>query len=380
MSQILTQQLMDSAVTDYRYLHEHPEISWQEFNTAGYIKNRLDQLNIETLNYEMPRVVGYVRGTKGNKTIALRADMDALTIHEDSGKPYASKIDGISHACGHDGHVAVLLTVARWLSENAVEPNVKLIFQPSEEIEPSGAKDLVDKGVLDDVDAVYGIHLWQRLEKGKIGLSHGAMMGSSDDFMITVEGAGGHAALPHRTIDPTYICSHIIQGLQTIVSRETSPAETKVISIGSIQAGSTFNSIPSSAVMKGTVRGFSTDVVDFVEQRIGEIVDGICRTFNATGTLNYIKGTPPLINHYEESNRVEKIVKREFEADTFVQMPLEMIAEDFSHYLLEKPGAFIFVGMGGPSSRFPHHHSKFEVDESVFGEAVKLFIEIVRDY
>lgn len=135
-----------------------------------------------------------------------------------------------------------------------MRPNVKLIFQPSEEIEPSGAKDLVDKGVLDDVDAVFGINLWQTLEKGKIGLSHGAMMGSSDDFLITVDGAGGHAALPHRTVDPTYICSHIIQGLQTIVSRETSPAETKVISVGSIQAGSTFNSIPSSAVMKGTVR------------------------------------------------------------------------------------------------------------------------------
>lgn len=382
MSQMTFQELATEAIQDYRHLHQRPELSWQEFETAAYIKKRLEVLEIKVLDYELPRVVGYIEGAAGTETIALRADMDALPVQEEGDKSFKSQNDGVSHACGHDGHIAVLLAAAKWLSEHhtEIQPNVKLIFQPSEEIEPSGAKDLIDRGVLDDVDVIYGIHLWQNLEKGKIGLSHGAMMGSSDDFEINVEGTGGHASMPHKTVDPTYICAHIIQALQTIVSRNTDPIDTKVISIGSLQAGNTYNSIPNTVTMKGTVRGFSTEVVDFIEQRMNEIVGGICQTFHAKGTLNYIKGTPPLINHFEQSNRVEQIIKREFKKDSFAQIPLEMGGEDFSHYLQHKPGAFIFVGMGGEKSRFPHHHSNFEVDETVFEDAIRLFIQIVKDY
>lgn len=375
-------KLTAEAIEDRRYLHQYPELSWQEYETAKYVKQRLESLNIELMDYSLPRVIGYIKGTQDEETIALRADMDALPVQEEGEKIYQSQNEGVSHACGHDGHIAVLLAAAKWLSKNKKEisPNIVLIFQPSEEIEPSGANDLIEKGVLKNVDAVYGFHLWQGLEKGKIGLSHGPMMGSSDDFIITIEGSGGHGSMPHATVDPTYICSHVIQALQSIVSRNTDPIQTKVISIGSIEAGKTYNIIPNTVTMKGTVRGFSIEVVDYIEKRMREIISGICHSFHAKGTLEYIKGTPPLINHVEQSRRVEQIVRREFKDGVFKEIPPVMSAEDFSHYLLHRPGAFAFVGMGGENSKYPHHHARFEIDEEVLADAIELIIQIVRDY
>lgn len=374
----LTAQVME----DRRHFHRYPELSWQEFETAKYIKKRLSKLNIELLDYPLPHVVGYIKGTNGSKTIALRADMDALPVQEEGDKPYLSKHSGVSHACGHDGHMAVLLGVAAWISENRenISPNIVLLFQPSEETEPSGAADLVKKGALDGVDAVYGLHLWQGLEKGKIGLAHGPMMASSDEFEITIEGSGGHGSTPHTTVDPIYISSHIIQALQAIVSRNTDPNETKVISVGSIEAGKTFNIIPDTVTMKGTVRAFSLETNNYIEKRIREITEGICKTFHAKGMVEYIKGTPPLINHTEESRRVESAVQKAFGNDVFEEMKPIMGAEDFANYLLHKPGAFAFVGMGGEKSQYPHHHARFDIDEDALPVAMKLMIQIIKDY
>ncbi|GAB3805940.1 M20 metallopeptidase family protein [Virgibacillus kimchii] len=374
--------LTAQAVEDRRYFHRYPELSWEEFETATFIKKRLQKLHIEILDYPLPHVVGYIEGAEGNQTIALRADMDALPVKEEGDKPYQSNKPGISHACGHDGHMAVLLGVAEWLVQHhdQISPNIVLLFQPSEETEPSGAADLVEKGALDDVDAVYGLHLWQGLEKGKIGLAHGPMMASSDEFEITIQGSGGHGSTPHTTVDPIYISSHMIQALQAIVSRNTDPNETKVISVGSIEAGKTYNIIPDTVTMKGTVRAFSLETVHYIEKRIREVTEGICSTFHATGKVNYIKGTPPLINHEEESGRVEHAVQQAFGNDTFEEMKPIMGAEDFANYLLHKPGAFAFVGMDGEKSRYPHHHSRFDIDEEVLPHAMKLMIQIVKDY
>ncbi|MFA1822305.1 M20 family metallopeptidase [Virgibacillus oceani] len=382
MSQKTFAELTAQVIKDRRYFHQYPELSWQEFETAKFIKKRLSELNIELLDYPLPHVVGYINGAKGNQTIALRADMDALPVQEEGEKPYQSKNPGISHACGHDGHMAILLGVAQWISENRgkVSPNIVLLFQPSEETEPSGAANLVKKGALNGVDAVYGLHLWQGLEKGKIGLAHGPMMASSDEFEITIEGSGGHGSTPHTTVDPIYISSHIIQAVQAIVSRNTDPNETKVISIGSIEAGKTYNIIPDTVTMKGTVRAFSLETVGYIEKRIREITEGICNTFHAKGKVEYIKGTPPLINHKEESERVERAVQKAFGNDVFEEMTPIMGAEDFSNYLLYKPGAFTFVGMGGEKSKYPHHHSRFDIDEKVLPNAMKWMIQLIKDY
>lgn len=376
------QQLAEQAVKDRRHFHQHPELSWKEFETSIYIRKRLEQLNIEILDFEPPSVIGYLKGTKGNKTIALRADIDALPLTEEGDKSYISKNPGVAHACGHDGHTAILLAVAEWLSEHRdeMEPNVKLIFQTSEEITPSGAEYLIKHGVLDQVDAVFGIHLWQGVEKGKIGLTHGPMMASADDFEITIEGAGGHGSMPHETVDPIYIASHIIQGLQSIVSRKTDPIQTKVITVGQIEAGSNYNIIPNTATLRGTVRGFSVDTVELIRTKMKQITEGICASFDAKGELDYIAGTPPLINDSEQSRFVEKIIGDSFGDDCFELIDPIMGGEDFSHYLLKKPGAFIFVGMRGEKSAYPHHHPKFDIDEDVFPSAIELFINIVKNF
>ncbi|MGM8213432.1 M20 metallopeptidase family protein [Virgibacillus sp. W0430] len=375
-------QLAEQAIHDRRYLHQHPELSWQEFETSAFIRNRLVELGIEILDFEPPSTVGFIKGTSGDKTIALRADIDALPLLEEGDKSYNSQRTGVSHACGHDGHTAILLAVAAWISEHRaeVESNVMLIFQPAEEVTPSGAEHLTKLGVLDQVDAVFGIHLWQGLETGKIGLSHGPMMASADDFEITIEGGGGHGSMPHETVDPIYISSHIIQGLQSIVSRKTDPTQTKVISVGKIESGSTYNIIPSSAKLLGTVRGFDIQTIDLIRSKMTQIVEGICSSFDAEGKLHYIPGTPPLINDPEQSRFVEKVIRDSFGDNTFELLEQIMGGEDFSHYLLKKPGAFIFVGMGGKKSAYPHHHPRFDINEDVFPSAIELFINIVKKF
>jgi amidohydrolase len=382
MTKQTIEELTTQAIKDRRYLHQYPEVSWNEFETANFIKNRLEKLNISVLDYPLPHVVGYIKGAKGDKTIALRADMDALPVSEEGDKPYKSKNEGVSHACGHDGHMAVLLAVADWLSQNKnrISPNILFVFQPSEEAEPSGANDLVEKGVLNEVDAIYGLHLWQPLEKGKIGLTFGPMMAGSDDFTITIEGSGGHGSMPHETVDPIYISSHIIQALQAIVSRNTDPIQSNVISIGSIEAGKTTNVIPNTVTMKGTVRSFSMETFDYMERRIREVMDGICTSFHAKGELDYIKSTPPVVNYEEESLRVKQAVEQALGEDVFTEVAPVMGAEDFGNYLLHKPGAFVFVGMGGEKSQYPHHHARFDIDEDALRDAIQLLIQIVKDY
>lgn len=372
--------LTKRAIDDRRYLHQYPELSGQEFETSKFIRNRLMELNIDILSFGPPSVVALIKGSKGSKTIALRADIDALPIVEEGEKPYISKKTGIAHMCGHDGHTAILLAVAEWLSKNEVEPNVVLIFQSAEEITPSGADLLIKQGILEGIDAIFGIHLWQGLEKGKIGLTHGPMMASIDDFEIDIKGYGGHGSMPHETIDPIYIASSLIQAFQSIISRSINPIEAGVITVGNVQAGTTYNIIPDSARLIGTIRALTPETVNIIQTKMVNLTEGICQAFGAEGKVRFIIGTPPLINDPNESKFVENIVCREFGHEVFELVNPVMGGEDFSYYLQKKPGAFIFVGMGGEKSQYPHHHPKFDLDEDVFPDAIKLFIELVNHY
>jgi amidohydrolase len=378
----VNEHLIRQAIEDRRYLHQHPELSGEEFETSKFIRNRLEALNIEIVDYQPPSVVGFVKGTKGNKTIALRADIDALPITEEGDKPYISKNPGVAHMCGHDGHTAVLLAVAEWLSleGNEVEPNIVLIFQSAEEITPSGADKLVKQGVLDNVDAIFGIHLWQGMEKGKIGLKPGSMMASVDDFEITIQGSGGHGSMPHETVDPIYVATHLIQSLQGIISRKLNPIHAGVITVGKIEAGTTYNIIPDSAKLIGTIRALSLEAVNTIQKQMVQLTEGLCKTFDAKGHVDFILGTPPLVNDPKEAQFVESVIRQSFGNEVFELVDPVMGAEDFSYYLLKKPGAFIFVGMSGEKSMYPHHHPKFDIDEDVFPDAIKLFIEIVKNY
>ncbi len=380
MEIINLESLTKRAIEDRRYLHQYPELSGQEFETSKFIRNRLMELNIDILSFGPPSVVGLVKGSKGSKTIALRADIDALPIVEEGEKTYISKKPGIAHMCGHDGHTAILLAVAEWLSRNEVEPNVVLIFQSAEEITPSGADLLIKQGILEGIDAIFGIHLWQGLEKGKIGLTHGPMMASIDDFEIDIKGYGGHGSMPHETIDPIYIASSLIQAFQSIISRSINPIEAGVITVGNVQAGTTYNIIPDSARLIGTIRALTPETVNIIQTKMVNLTEGICQAFGAEGKIRFIIGTPPLINDPNESKFVENIVCREFGHEVFELVNPVMGGEDFSYYLQKKPGTFIFVGMGGEKSQYPHHHPKFDLDEDVFPDAIKLFIELVNHY
>lgn len=378
----ISEMLITQAIEDRRYLHQHPELSGEEYETSQFIRDRLEALSIDILDYERPSVVGYIRGTTGNKTIALRADIDALPVMEEGDKPYRSKNLGVAHMCGHDGHTAVLLAVAEWLATkgNEVEPNIVLIFQSAEEITPSGADQLVKQGVLEDVDAIFGIHLWQGLEKGKIGLTHGPMMASIDDFEIVIQGYGGHGSMPHETVDPIYVATHVIQSLQSIISRNLNPIDAGVITVGKIEAGTTYNIIPDSAKLIGTIRALTPEAVSTLQSQMVQLTEGICKAFGATGQIEFIVGTPPLINYSKESRFVESILRNSYDDEKIALMDPVMGGEDFSYYLQKKPGAFIFVGMGGEKSQYPHHHPKFDLDEDVFPDAIKLFVEIAKNY
>ncbi|WP_257348244.1 M20 metallopeptidase family protein [Pseudalkalibacillus decolorationis] len=375
-------RLLEQAVQDRRYLHENPELSGVEYETCNYIRSRLESLDIEILDYNAPSVVGFIKGTMGGRTIALRADIDALPINEEGNKSYISKKAGVAHVCGHDGHTAILLAVAEWLSKNRGEvgPNVMLIFQSAEEITPSGADSLVKQGVLQNVDAIFGIHLWQGLAKGKIGLSHGPMMASTDDVEIMIKGSGGHGSMPHETVDPVYIATHVIQALQSIISRKLNPLTPGVISIGKVEAGTTYNIIPSSVKLSGTVRGLTYESVEMLRDNIKQLTEGICTSFGAKGEVGYIIGTPPLVNDTEQSQFVEEVICKYFGNEIFELVEPVMGGEDFAYYLLNKPGAFIFVGMGGEKSAYPHHHPQFDIDEEVMPNAIELFIQLVKNF
>lgn len=368
------------AVKHRRHFHQHPELSGQEYNTATYIREELEKLDIEIkTDFSAPNVIGFLKGTKGEKTIALRADMDALAIPEEGNKAYTSLISGISHACGHDGHMAILLAVAKWLSENRhlLQHHVLFIFQSSEEMSPSGADQLVKEGVLNEVDEIYGIHLWQDLPLGKLGFTPGAAMASCDDFEIKIEGIGGHGGQPHLAVDPIYIATHLIQAFQSIISRSLNPMEAGVISFGSIQSGSSsYNVIPASVTIKGTVRAMSYHAVDLMRTRMEELTTSICESFQAKGTFTFITGTPPLVNDPEACHDVEKVIQHAYGNEVIQKVEPIMGAEDFSYYLKAKKGAFIFVGMQSDKSQYPHHHPKFDIDENALPIAIDLMIRL----
>lgn len=382
MTVCMADSLASWAISHRRHLHENPELSGVEYKTSAYIRECLEQLGIEILEYAPPSVVGYLRGTDGRKTIALRADIDALPIQEEGEKSCLSKNPGVAHVCGHDGHTAVLLAAAKWLAENRQEiaHNVLFLFQSSEEMLPSGAQALVQAGVLDKADAVFGIHLWQPLAKGKIGITHGAMMASTDDIRITITGAGGHGSMPHETIDPIYVAGQVITSLQGIVGRKINPVHPAVISICKVEAGTTYNIIPNQAVLYGTLRAQSEETRQLVAAEMKRTVEALCAAWGAEGSVEVDPGTPPVVNDPAMSRFVQKVAANTFGSDCVELVEPVMGGEDFSFYLEQKPGAFIFVGMNGPKSAYPHHHPRFDIDEDVMPQAIELFIQLVRQY
>ncbi|WP_449620527.1 M20 family metallopeptidase [Robertmurraya sp. Marseille-Q9965] len=366
----------EEMVSIRRYLHQHPELSFQEVNTANYIKTFYENLGIEVRgNVGGNGVVAKIYGAKPGKTIALRADFDALPIHEENDVPYKSLNPGVMHACGHDGHTATLLVLAKALNEikDELEGTYVMIHQHAEEYAPGGAIAMIKDGCLEGVEAIFGTHLWASEPTGKIQYRKGPIMAAADRFEINIQGQGGHGAQPHRTKDAVVIASQLVLNLQQIVSRKVSPVESAVVSVGSFVAENAFNVIADKAKLVGTVRTFNEDVRSFIENEIDRIVKGTCLAADCEYTYEFNRGYPAVVNHDEETEFIVECVNSIPSVETVEEAELQMGGEDFAYYLQHVKGTFFFTGarpLGVPVA-YPHHHPKFDIDEKALLVAAK---------
>jgi amidohydrolase len=357
-------------VADRRDIHAHPELGYQERRTAALVAARLRDLGIEVRDgVGTTGVVGVIRGHSPGRTVLLRADMDALPIQEENEVPYASRTPGVMHACGHDAHTAILLGAARLLAERRAEiaGTVKLVFQPAEE-GGAGALRMIEEGVLDDppVDAAFGLHVDADRYVGQVALRAGPAMAAADSFTITITGRGGHAASPHRAVDPIVVGAQMITALQTLVSREVSPTEPAVVTVASLSAGTTDNVIPAVATLRGTVRTFSSEVRQQVEARLREIAQGIAAAMRATAEVSYRTGYPVLHNDPAQVELVRAVVGELLGPEAVVERGPVMGAEDFAFVLQRVPGAYLHLGVRNAAWTVPRpvHTAIFDLDEA----------------
>jgi amidohydrolase len=383
------EEILPGVIADRRHLHEHPELGFEEVETSRFVAERLQALGVEEIRTGIAKtgVTGLIRGGRGpGRTVLLRADMDALPILEENDVPYVSQHAGVMHACGHDGHTAVLLGVARLLMDqrDSFAGTVKLLFQPAEELPPGGAKPMIEAGVLEDphVDAVFGLHVDQDAPVGRISLIAGPAMAAADRFTIVIKGKGGHGAKPQTTIDPIAVGSQIVVALQTLMSREYDPIATGVVSVCAFLSGSAFNVIPDTAELRGTVRTFTSENRELLSRRVPELVKGIAAAMRAEADVKYDFGYPATINDPEMIELVREVAGDVVGAENVVNAEPRMGAEDFSYFLQERPGAFFFVGSNNEARglTWGHHHPRFDIDEAVLGVGVETLAQTALRY
>lgn len=373
--------LADEITAWRRDLHEHPELLYDVTRTAGVVAQRLGEFGVDEVVTGVGRtgVVGVIRGTGPGGTIALRADMDALPILEKSGVPWTSRVDGKMHACGHDGHTAMLLGAAKYLSDTRnFAGTVVVIFQPAEE-GGAGARAMLDDGLLTrfGIERVYGLHNWPGLPLGTFQIRPGPLMASADKFRITVEGEGGHAAKPHLARDPLLAAAAIVTAAQSIVARNVDPLQAAVVSITTFHAGTADNIIPQSAELGGTVRTLDNDMREMVETRLAQLVESTARAYGVTATLDYQRNYPVLVNDPDEAEFAAIVAGRVVgEANVDRGASPTMGAEDFSFLLNERPGAFIFAGIGEGVANL--HNDAYDFDDALIPIGCSYWVNLVE--
>lgn len=372
-----------------RDLHRHPELGFKEERTARVVADRLTAAGIE-LRAGIARtgLLARVRagaGAAARRTILLRADMDALPLQEETNAPYASTVPGAMHACGHDGHVAILVETAILAHGCAASlaGDLAFVFQPAEE-GLGGAATMIEEGILEETgaEAVFGLHLWSPLPVGKVAVTAGPFMASADDFEIVVTGKGGHAAFPHTAIDAVVVGSYVVAALQTLVSRRVDPLQAAVVTVGSFHAGSGDNVIAESAILRGTMRTFDAALRDSLVRRLREITEATCAALGARGEIRFFPGYPATINDAEMAAFVAEIAANTVGRDNVVRDLVMMGAEDMSYFLRERPGCYFFVGAGNESRGIvhPHHSPHFDIDEDSLAIGCELFLRIAERY
>lgn len=365
----LLKEMEPQIISWRRHLHQHPELSFQEEKTPALIAEILRGLHFDEVRTGVGGrgVIGVLRGGRPGKVVALRADFDALPIQDQKDVPYKSTVPGVMHACGHDAHTSQLLGLASVLAAHREQfaGEIRFVFQHAEEENPGGAIQMVQDGAVDGVDAIFGVHLWSMFPVGKVFISAGPLMANTDDFSIEIKGKGGHGAVPEETVDSIVIGSQIVGHLQTIASRNVSPLESVVVTVGTFHGGDSTNIIADSCRLTGTVRSFLPDVRDRAEQRLTEIAEGTAAMMGGSATVVYERGYPAVINHEKETAIAREAAIAAFGAGRVESMKPLMGGEDFSYYLEKVPGAYLFVGAGNPEklATYPHHHPRFDIDE-----------------
>lgn len=380
----LASEISDYVIQLRRHFHMYPESSLQEFETSKKIKEELDKIGVKYKTVGDTGVLAEIDGKSPGKTILLRADMDALEVEEKNTHEYVSKNVGRMHACGHDGHTAMLLGATKILNEtkDLWDGKVVLCFQPAEEV-AKGAKIMIEQGnALDGVDGAFGIHLWSDVPVGKVSVEEGPRMASADFFTMTVTGFSGHGSMPHQTIDPIVVGSSIVMNLQPIVSREMNPLEPVVITVGTFNGGTRFNIIPDKAVLTGTVRCFNKEIWKDIDKKIERVASNIASAYRATISLDYTKATPPTINNPKASSLAKESVVKLLGEDGVYFMEKTPGGEDFAYFADKVPSVFAFVGIRNDDKKanFPHHHECFQMDEDALEIGTALYVQYAMDF
>lgn len=381
------ENIKDYIIEMRRHFHQNPELSLEEFETTKKIVNELEKMGIEVSTFKdgLTGCVGTIKGAKEGKTLLLRADIDALSVHEKTNLEFASRVDGKMHACGHDCHAAMLLGVAKILSEmkDKFSGNIKLFFQAAEEI-GLGAKLSIEQGVMDNVDACYGVHVTPRFESPKINMQYGERMAATDVFKLTVEGTSSHGSSPHLGHDAIVASAAIITALQTIVSRINNPLKPAVVTIGTIKGGQRFNIIANEVIMEGNVRTFDEIFRKEIETHIREIAESVAKAHSCTAKLEYRYGTGVVLN--KDKNLVDiaqNAVKKLYGEDSLVEMEKITGGEDFSLLMEKAPGIFGYIGTRNtkvPGSEKINHHECFTVDEDALIRGTAVAVQFALDY
>ncbi|MBN2898017.1 MAG: amidohydrolase [Clostridia bacterium] len=379
----LLEKYKDYAISMRREFHMYPESSMNEFRTQGRIMEELESMGIPCQKIAGTGVIGTIHGEYQGKTVALRADIDALELQEDIEVAYKSTVDGLKHGCGHDGHTASLLTAAKILSDmkSELKGTIKLLFQPGEET-AKGALAMIEDGAMNGVDGIMGIHIWNDCETGKISVQAGPRMASAGIFKIYVNGKGGHGSMPHQGVDATIVSSAIVMNLQSIVSREIDPLQSAVLTIGIFNAGTRFNVMAGEAYLEGTTRCFDMTVNDNFEPQMKRVIESTAKAYRAEATLDYQQLVLPTINDGHLSNIAENSATKLFGKSVLIDFEKTTGGEDFSYYSQHAPSVFAFVGSKNEAKidYYPHHHPKFDFDENALSVSAGLYAQFALDF
>ena len=380
----MTKKYKDYIIEKRRYFHMNPEPSFNEYDTSKVIQEELTKIGIPFEIFAKTGIIATIKGQNPGKTVLLRADMDALEVCEKNNVSYRSQKEGLMHACGHDGHIAMLLGAAHVLNEikNDISGKIKLLFQPAEEI-AKGAKAMIEESkIIDSIDAAFAIHLWQGVPVGKISLESGARMAAADLFSIKVKGKSGHGSMPHETIDAVVVASAIVMNLQHLVSRNTNPLDTLVVTVGKLTAGTRHNIIAGEALLEGTIRSFSDEVWKKIPEQIERVVKNTAAAYNAEAEIDLVRATPPLVNNQDISDILKASAEKLYGEEVVTKYEKTPGWEDFAYFTQAVPGALAFVGIRNDEKGInsPHHNETFDMDEEALEMGANLYAQFAIDF